>query len=201
MNKFCFSLITLLLVSCSSIQEPNPNFSMSSESYQKIVESYSDHVQKYEGPYNALDVTATLLNSKLIEAQTQRKATMFQWDNERYRAELQSKLDSAQTKTEVFVSMFTPDRKSGDLLRADTLWKTILRYDGKEIVGSPKKVTLLPIEIASLYPKHSRWNSGYIITFEIPTSTLERMSSELIISGPVGAASLKFKPVEGKSEN
>ncbi len=196
MNRFCLVSVFLILAACASTPEPTQTFTLSEDQYDEVVESYSDHSQKYDGPYNVLDVSATLLNSHIIEAQTLRQATMFQWDKMKYQSELKSKQDASKGKTEVFVSFFTPDRKTGDLLRADTLWTTMLKFNNREIVGKPKKLSLLPVEIRSLYPSHNRWSTGYIISFDLPVSELEMQNSELIITGPVGAASLKFKPIK-----
>lgn len=197
MNKICLSLVFLLLTAgCASTPESTQTFTLSEEQYEEIVDLYTDQSQKYDGPYNVLDVSATLVNSHVAEAQTLRQATMFQWDKMKFQNELKAKQDTSKTKTEVFVSFFTPDRKSGDLLRADTLWKTILRFNSKELVGKPKKMSLLPVEIKSLYPRYNRWSTGYIITFDLPVTEFEKMNSELVITGPVGAASLKFNAIK-----
>lgn len=192
------SLMTSLIfvASCASTPTPTDAFNISDESYEQTVESYSDHAQKYDGPYNLLDVTATLLNSQVLQAQTQKQALMFRWDQNKYQSELQNRLNSTSGKTEVFVSFFTPDRKSGDLLRSETLWKTILKIDGKQYLGKPRKMSLLPVEIKSLYPQHNRWSTGYIISFDTPLSELEKQTSELVITGPVGEATLKFQAVK-----
>jgi hypothetical protein len=110
--------------------------------------------------------------------------------------ELKSRIDKSLQKTEVFVSLFTPERKSGDLMRAETLWKTILTVDGREIPGQPKKITLLPIEIVSLYPMHNRWSTGYLVSFDIPLKDVESKKTQLVITGPLGATTLKFRPIK-----
>jgi hypothetical protein len=198
MNRICLFLGAFfsILIGCASIPETTQTFSMSEDQYEDVIESYSDHTQKYDGPYNVLEVHATILNSHVLEAQSLRQATQFQWDKIKYQSELQAKLDGAKAKTEVFVSFFTPDKKSGDLLRADTLWKTILKTETKELPGTPKKLSLLPVEIKSLYPQYNRWSTGYIITFDTPVTAIEKQNSELVITGPVGAATLKFQPIK-----
>jgi hypothetical protein len=196
MNNNCLLLGLFIFTACASTPESADTYNMSSEQYEENVEGYSDHVQKYDGPYNVLDVGATILNSHVIEAQTLRQATIFQWDKVKFQAELQNKQKAASEKTEIFVSFFTPDKKSGDLLRANTLWKTTLKVEGKEIPGLPKKMSLLPVEIKSLYPQHNRWSTGYLITFDLPVTSIETKISELIITGPVGTASLKFNPIK-----
>lgn len=195
MNKVYLPLLFIILTACASAPESNQTFNLSQDSYEDFIEKFSDHTQRYDGPYNVLDVSGTLLNSQVLEAQTLRQATVFQWETSKYQSELKQRLTPTQTKTEVFVSFFTPEKKSADLTRSETLWKTILKYDGKELLGKPKKVSLLPVEIMSLYPQHNRWSTGYIITFDTPVADLERRPAELVITGPVGTATLKFKPI------
>lgn len=197
MNKIYLLIGCFLFAACASSPNRNENFNLSQDRYEDLVAFFSDHNQQYDGPYNILDVTGTILNSHVIEAQTLRQATVFQWEPSKFQTELRQRLSGARGKTEVFVSFFTPDRKSSDLTRGETLWKTILKFDGKEIAGKPKKITLLPVEIMSLYPQHSRWSNAYIITFETPTTDLERGPTELVITGPAGTTNLKFRPIKG----
>lgn len=198
MNKFQKFLLPLFIIlgACASAPETTSNPSISEDRYEDLVEQYSDHIQQYDGPYNTLEVSATILNSEVIRAQVLRQATLFQWDKDKFETELRNRQENTKNKAEIFVSFYTPDRKSGDLLRADTLWKTILKINSQEIVGTPKKLTLLPVEIKSLYPRHNRWSSGYVITFDRPMASLETQSSELVITGPVGVATLKFEALK-----
>ena len=200
MNKICLALGILTLIACASTPTTDgKQFSLSKESYEKTIDSYSDEAQKYDGPYNLMVVSATILNTPVLEAQARRQATMFQWDQTKYQSELTKKFSQSQSQTEVFVSFFTPDRRSGDLMRSETLWKVILRVNNREYVGKAKKLTLLPVEIASIYPKHEAWNAGYLITFDSPVPEVDSQSSELLITGPIGSATLKFPPASRPS--
>jgi len=174
---------------------------MSEEKYEDMIEIYSDQSQKYDGPYNVLEVSATILNSHVLEAQTLRQATVFQWDKAKYQSELIAKQKHADEKTEVFVSFYTPDKKTSDLARTDTLWKLILKFNGKEYQGSPKKLTGLPVEIKSLYPRHTRWGTPYLLSFDIPTKEAEKQIAELILTGPAGNTILKFHAVNSTQTN
>lgn len=196
------TLLILALNSCISTSSSNSDNGIDSNStneikiseshYEEIVDQFTSHSQKYDGPYNLLEVTATLLNTKVIMAQTKRQATLFQWEANKFQSELESKNSTSKDKTEVFISFFTPDKKSGDLLRTNTLWKIILKTKNQEVVGIPKKITLLPVEITSLYPRHNRWSNAYSVSFDTPLSNVEGQDTELIITGPVGVATLQF---------
>lgn len=195
--RLLISLLAFLtLASCISFNDTKTLFEIPESEYQKVLGTYSDQAQKYDGPNNLLDVRATILNKEVIEAQLQRQASLFQWDQQKYDSEWKAKMAPANKITEVFVSFYTPDRKSGDLLRTNTLWKAVLKYNGLKVPGTPKKLTLLPIEINSIYPDHNRWSNGYILTFEAPLIDVEKTISELVISGPVGNAELEFKPIK-----
>lgn len=193
---FLFVIIAVALVACASTPEPSPTFSMSEDQYTEVTESYSAHTQKYDGPYNVLEVHATLLNTHVIEAQTLRKASVFQWTKPKYQEELTAKQNTAKEKTEVFISFFTPDKKSGELTRIGTLWTILLKVDGKEFSGTPKKLSSLPVEIRNLYPNHNQWSNPYIVTFDIPVIQIEKSTSELILTGPVGSAALTFPAIK-----
>lgn len=191
-----FITLIMILAACASTPEPSPTFSMSEDQYTEVAENYSDHTQKYNGPYNVLEVNATLMNSHVIEAQTLRQASIFQWNQPKYQKALEEKQTISKDKTEVFISFFTPDKKSGDLTRTNTLWTILLKVDGKEYAGTPKKLSALPVEINGLYPNHNRWSNPYIVTFDVPVSQIEKMTSELVLTGPVGSASLTFQAIK-----
>ncbi len=196
MFKFSLFILAQLLLGCASSPDTSTTFSMSENQYEKTTEDYSAHVQKYDGPYNVLEVHATLINSHVSEAQLLRQATLFRWDKSKYQSELELKQKNANEKTEVFVSFFTPDKKTSNLARTDTLWKVVLKVEGKEFVGAPKKLSLLPIEIKNLYPHYNQWSYPYVITFEIPVNQIEHFNTELIFTGPVGTALLKFPAIK-----
>ena len=194
--KVLLFIIILNFVACASTPDSTPTFSISDDQYEDVIETYTDQTQKYDGPYNILEVSATLLNSHVIEAQMLRQASVFHWDKTKYQTELESKQNGAKTKTEFFVSFFTPDKKSGELTRTNTLWKTLLKINDIEYVGTPKKLSLLPVEIKNLYPRYNRWSNPYVITFDVPMNQVEKSISELVLTGPVGTASLKFKSIK-----
>ena len=193
---FLFATIAAALMACASSPEPSPTFSMSEDQYTDVAENYSAHTQKYDGPYNVLEVNATLMNTHVIEAQTLRQASVFQWSKPKYQKALEEKQNASKEKTEVFISFFTPDKKSGDLTRTNTLWTILLKVDDKEFAGIPKKLSSLPVEISSLYPNHNRWSNPYIVTFDVPVNQIEKSTSELVLTGPVGAASLTFPAIK-----
>lgn len=193
-------LLVVFLNGCASSPELNATFQMTADQYAEAIQPYSDHFQEYDGPTNLMDVSATLLNSHVIEAQMLRQASVFKWDKSKYQTELKLKREGLQNKTEIFVSFYTPERKSADLLRSNTLWKSILKTKEKEIEGQAKKINLLPVEVQSLYPSFNRWSSGYILTFNIPPSQIENTNSELIITGPIGTARLKFQGIKASSQ-
>lgn len=193
-----FTLFLWLIACSSSPSKETANTPLHEEDYVDSIETFSDHTQKYDGPYNVLEVAATLINSQVIDSQIRRQTTLFQWNKEKVQSEQESKKSKSKEKTEVFISFYTPDKKSGDLLRSDTLWKIILKTPKQEIIGTPKKLSLLPIEIKSLYPRHNRWSTPYIVSFEAPLDTIETQSSELILTGPVGVATLKFPALNFK---
>lgn len=196
MKKIYCCLILLLSLSCQTTQIGSNQSYINESDYKTQLDKFSDDAQEYDGLQNTLDISATILNSTILTAQTQRQATLLNWDKTQYEKELTSKLNSTQSKTDFFVSFYTPERKNSDLTRSETLWKLILSSNNKRIEGKVSKITLLNSEIQSLYPQHNRWSNAYIVSFPIPLSEVEKSKCELSISGPLAHQVLLFEPIK-----
>jgi hypothetical protein len=192
-SVFCGAL---LICSCQSGEKSQSNIIQFSVSeYEDVIENYTEQALEYDGLQNTIEFHATLLNSRVIEAQTLRKASMLLWEKTQYDQELSARIGKSKETTEVFVSFFTPERKNNDLARSETLWKIFLKNKDKRSEGKVEKVTLLHSEIQSLYPQHNRWSNAYVVKFPIAISEIENKGIELIITGPVGTKSVHFNPM------
>lgn len=189
-------LVSTIISACASEPPKNPDVPVISQNdYEASTEKYSQHVEIYDGLYNTINMAATLLNSVVTEDQLKQNARIYQWDKNKYEAE-KSRISGEHAKqTEVFVSFFTPETKHNDLYKNKTLWKIFLDADGKRYEGKATKMKLLTTEIQSLYPLHTRFAVPYMVTFSVPTSTIENANSKLTITGPVGSAAVEFKKV------
>lgn len=177
----------------SAYQNPNlPNLTPSSE-YFSMVDDNTGLKKVYDGFNETMEMSATLMTTKLSHAQLDHKARMFQWTPEQYatnKAELETNLNS---QTKIFLSFYVPERKQDDLHKPATLWKIFLDAGGKRYEGHAARMKTILADVQSLYPKHTRFSTPYMITFSVPVSRIENVDSKLTITGPVSSASVDFK--------
>lgn len=188
------SLLTFLSACTTTRDSIGSSISLISESeYQRTITENTRQKQIYSGLYNTMDLTATILNSKVTTAQTDQMARLYIWDANKYTQE-KVKADEKITKeTEFFVSFFTPERKHDDLHKNQTLWKIFLDAGGKRYEGKVKKIKLLTEEIQGIYSYHNRFSTPYSVVFPIAARDIENMKDiKLTITGPVGSATLEF---------
>ncbi|PIS10969.1 MAG: hypothetical protein COT73_06450, partial [Bdellovibrio sp. CG10_big_fil_rev_8_21_14_0_10_47_8] len=108
--------------------------------YYSAVDDYTAKQKVYDGFYQTVDLSATLLNSKVARAQLDRNARVYQWDPDQYsnkKSELETKLSK---QTEIFLSFFVPDRKHDDLAKGTTHWKLFLDAGGRRYEGRAEKI-------------------------------------------------------------
>lgn len=198
-NIFLLAANLFLFVGCATTNSTSAALKLIPESdYQMVLESQTQRKQVYSGLYNIMDLTATLLTSKVVEAQTDQFARLYLWDENKYSQEKAKSQEKISKETEVFVSFFTPERKHDDLHKNQTLWKVFMDLSGngenKRVEGKTKKIKLLTEEIQGFYPYHNRFATPYTITFPIPMKQVESYTDvKLTITGPVGSATVNFK--------
>lgn len=191
-----FVISALLFTSaCTTTKDSiGSNINLISESdYQRIISDNTRQKQIYSGLYNTMDLTATILNSKVSAAQTDQMARLYIWDANKYTQEKVKADDKVTKETEFFVSFFTPERKHDDLHKNQTLWKIFLDAGNKRYEGKVKKIKLLTEEVQGLYSYHNRFSTPYSVVFPIAAREIENLKDiKLTITGPVGSATLEF---------
>lgn len=186
-------LLALLLSSCASTYE-NPQLKLVSErDYFSGIDKATEKKQIYDGFMNVLDISATLMTTQNSRNQIDHKARIYQWAPEQYEKE-KSKMESDLTKeTVIYLSFFVPERKHDDLHKKNSNWKIFLDVAGKRYEGKAEKSKAQLSEIQSLYPHHTRWQTAYRITFNVPTVVAETGSPKFTLTGPVASTSVQFK--------
>ena len=189
-------VIFLFLASCATTGE-NPELKLISRGqYENTVESSTKNAKIYDGFMNLMDVSGTLLNSRVTNAQLDQNARIYQWSTEQYQLE-KSKIEAdLQKQSDVFLSFFVPEKKHDDLNKTTTRWKIFLDAGGRRYEGKATRVKTILAELQFLYPHHTRWSTPYKITFPVPMVLIEKQNLKLILTGPVGSASLDFSPVQ-----
>ena len=193
MIKVILILIPIFFVSCST-KPVNENglVVISQAEYERRIEPASKKVETYKGIMNTLHLSATLINSQVIDSQILHKARIYQWNAEQVEAERVKMLEVANNQTQMFLSLYTPERKHDDLHKNKTLWKIFLDSQGRRYEGKAVKIKLLTNEIQAMYPEHTRFATPYLVTFPVSTKSVDGQPTKLTLTGTVSSVSLDF---------
>lgn len=188
--------LTFILAACAGTPDYSPTGTplISDADYQTVIEKHSEHAEIFSGLYNIVNVRATLLRPEANSAIIQKNARMYQWDRNKYEEELSKSQQKLEKETEIFVSLFTPDKKHDDLHKNKTLWKVFLDINGKRYEGKAAKIKLLTTEIQAFYPEHNTFSTPYLISFGVPAKSLQGQTAKLVLTGPVTSVTLNFNP-------
>jgi hypothetical protein len=195
LNLFILFITVVAFCACTTTKDSiSPSINLISESdYHKVISQYSKQKQIYSGLYNTMDLTGTILNSKVTEAQTDQFARLYLWDANKYTQEKVKSEEKLTKEAEFFISFFTPDRKHDDLHKNQTLWKIFLDVDGKRHEGKTKKIKLLTEELQGIYQFHNRFSTPYSVVFPVPMKQIEAAKEiKITVTGPVGSATLEY---------
>lgn len=195
--KFLLPLISVFSISfltaCQTTRE-NPNLKdlISESDYYNQVEQYTGSDKVYDGFYQVLDISVTLLNTQVSRGQLDQTARLYQWSQQDYLNKKSENETSLSKQTQVFMSFFVPERKHDNLTKQSSVWKIFLDAGGKRYEGRVEKVKMIFSEIKVLYPHHSRFNSTYKVVFPVPVSMVESAESSFTLTGPVGSVKINF---------
>lgn len=192
--KYLGILVTaLLLSSCASTSVNRGGVTvMSEDAYEGVVDKWSDHVEDYNGLNNTVTIMATLLTPEVVVAQVDQNARQFQWDQVAYDNEKKKAENAMATKTEAFVSFYSPERKWDDLYKSKTLWKVFLDVNGQRYEGTVSKIKLLPREIQKLYHYHTSFATPYMLSFPVAATAVGNSPARLVFTGAVGSVTLNL---------
>ncbi len=195
--KYFLGLAILFVLGGCTTTDKNLKQDDQVDPYLRTLEKSTAGDEDYNGFYNQFSFRATLLNSDVREAILQKQADYYQWDKPKLTSEKQKADQEMASQTAVFVSFFTPDRKNDNLVDAKSIWRVYLDAGGRRFVASVQKSKKLLAELATLYPYHARWNTPYVFTFPVPTSSIEREKTVLTITGPLGTRNVEFSALVG----
>lgn len=199
--KFFLMALVGVLAACATRQPNSMGLDLMSESdYEKTVDAVTQRNQEYSGLYNTMDVTATLLTTNVAKAQLDQKARVFQWDKSKFQLEANKLADQLKNETSVFASFYTPEKVNDDLHKTGTQWRVYLETGGRRWEGKVMKIKMPVVEVARIYPYHTRFSTPYLITFPLPTYSIDRTTTRFIITGPVGISTLSFNPKDIPAE-
>jgi len=193
-----FLLLSFLLpltTACTTYEIAPSGRSIKTESeYFRTIEENSDNTEKYSGLYNLFNIEATILNSKVLDAQTDQQTRLYLWDDKKAQEERVKVNERTSRETEVFMAFFTPDRKNDDAAKPKTIWRVFLDVEGRRFEGKISKIKLQMSQLIALYPYHNRFYTPYQIIFPIPIKNIENTKIQMTVTGAIGSATLTFKP-------
>ncbi|MCM2282750.1 MAG: hypothetical protein NDI61_12995 [Bdellovibrionaceae bacterium] len=203
-HVFCHTLLlsaVLTLGACATAEkagEPGGANAMlekgggTQDPYLKVIEQFSEGDSDYQTFYNQFAYKATLVNSPVREATLLKEADYFKWDPQQLATERAKAEKKMETTTEIFMSFFTPERRNDNLTDIKSIWRVYLDVDGKRYQGRAKKAKKLFPELNALFPYHTRWNTPYVLEFDLPTQTPQNAGAKLTVTGPLGTREIDF---------
>ena len=187
------SLTLAFLSGCASKQAPADGLVLLSQSdYEKIIDDASRTSKQYAGLYNTLDMTATIVTTKVAQAQLEQSARIYKWEKAKFQLEKNKSDEKLKNQTTVFLSFFTPEPKNNDLHKPKTVWKVFLDADGNRYEGKVTKLTDSAAEIWGLYPYYQKFATPYSVTFPVSTLSTEKSPAKFLITGPLDSATMEF---------
>lgn len=191
-----FALLNLIGLGCSS-RPTNPEVAkilpeMENDKYEDLIEKNTRGDRQYKGFYNTFQVEVTALTSEVTAAILQRRAHYQQWDAAKARAEREKAMQEMSSQAQFFLSFYSPDRHSIDLDRGNSIWKAYLEFEGQRFEGTIKKVKDKLLELQAIYPHHTRFNTAYMVSFNVPMSSIENGKAVFILTSSLGSTNLEF---------
>lgn len=191
-----FSLIFIsFLISCSSAPVSELDVApaaLNQGQYESLIKKYTRSDKRYSGLYNKYHVSATLLNSQVQGAIDDRLRFYKQLNDQDYESEREASQQRLSSQSLVFLSFYSPEKDYRKLHRPNSLWKIYVEYNGQKYPGRIKKDKEKELQLKKLFPHHSRWSSPYIVTFNVPMTSLEEGKATLILSSSAGKSVLEF---------
>lgn len=183
----------MLVFGCTTDPKTTSKFYHNSSDYEQVLYKYTKNIEKLDGLYNVFSVAATEMTSQVQMLQLNKEANDFQWNDKQFDDERAKVSDNLRKESQFFLSFFTPKRKHDDLDLGASIWRIYLDHEGKRYIGKIQKYAGILEEVRSYFPSHTQWATPYMVTFPIPMNAIEGSDVSLVITGPLGNATLEFK--------
>lgn len=190
------TLPLFLLAACTSMDKNSLGFKpkLSPSQYKKLIKQNTFNKKEYKGFYNQFDISATFLTTEVATARLERLRYYHQWTESRYQEKREELFQTLSNKSKMFLSFYTPESDLKNPHRPNSLWEAYIEVSGQRYDGTIKQDKETDYLIKKLYPHHTRWSHGYILSFNIPMSVLETQSAKLVLTSPAGKAIFNRSP-------
>ncbi len=190
-------LLTFSFAACSSAQKPESLLSDFDEAdYKSTIKQNSQVDERYSGLDVQLIAGATFLSAKVRNLVLKKSFTSMQFTPDEQQKEREKSIKEMATQSEFFLSFFVPNDRHDDLNLKKSVWRLLLTVDGKTYTGTARKLNQTYQELQQYYAFHNRWSSAYIVSFDVPTATIEPLAKTFSITGVLGETHLRFEPLK-----
>lgn len=187
-------ILALFLVACSSQQRKAQEVLTDPSMYRVLIRSQTRSDRQYNGLYNTFEVSATILNSRVVHENLNQLGHYMQWDAKKLQEKRKEKLQELSTYSTFLVLLYTPEKGHNDLTEEEkSIWKVYLDHKGSRYRGRAEKSLEKFVQLKKLFPHITRFHKPYIVTFDIPMSTIEKNPSQLTLTSSLGSTTLKYK--------
>ncbi len=166
------------------------------EDYIKKIETNSAGDKQFAGLYHNFEFRSTVLTHDISKTIHDRLDKFYEWDDFEEQEKLKKRMDELNSKTKLWLSFFTADRKNDNLANKVSIWKIYIEANGQRYEGRAYKANKNFEEAKALFPYHSRWATPYYVEFPVPTSEIEVANVKLIITGPLGRREVEFSSLQ-----
>lgn len=167
--------------------------------YARVTETHTRSREVRDGLETRFIVHATWLSPEWVRAFEEEYANIYYLDPGRAGSVAARWRGASEEHTRFFVALSTPDDRTNDLDKPNTLWTLrLVRSDEKEFAPvSVQRTSLRPAEVARFFPYAGTWFRGYEVAF--PKEAREPLparpgapSMKLVLIGIQGRAVLAW---------
>lgn len=185
--------ILFFAFSCSTTGPQNSDVpSMSESEYEEIFNKKTNKIETYSGLTNALTFSATEIDSEMIHATLARSARIYEWNSSKLQEETAKSKQNIDSKSEFFLTVYTPERNHNNLNSTTSIWKIYLDVNNQRYEGKATKVKGQLVDIQSVYPSHNRFSTPYKIEFPISLVSIANAPKSITLTGPKASAKVDF---------
>lgn len=186
--------VLLMISGCAHkpVMGPNTVEPMNALEYSALIRRHTSRTDQYSGFYQTFQADMTILTTEVMSASLRQKGNFMQWDMKQYQTEREKSLQEANAYSKFFMRFYTPDRDYDDLHKGKTIWKVFLEYSGTRFEGKVAKMQEKAVEVATLFPNMDRFSTAYMITFNVPMTTVEQGDCKVILTSSLGQAEFSF---------
>lgn len=177
-----------VFIGCASMDRNTAN----DNAYLSSVKQYSDRAEFYSGFINVFQMQGTVLNSKILAGQAQKKADSFNWTDAQIAEEAAKNDKSLRAETVVFLSFFSPEMRVNNLDSPSSIWRVFIDVNNKRYVGSASTYVGFQNEAGLFYPYHSVFGKAYLVKFPVPMINIQDYPIKLTVTGTIGSDTIEF---------